>query len=67
MKNEAKWDPEKKKGTYGSNIHHGEVVLGTKIEDGGVPECSQDLAAKKGVMGAQQILKDTYERIKANR
>ncbi len=57
MKGEAKWNPETGKGTYGSNIHHGEVKINSKFLNGGNSASGQNLAAKNGVDGAKRIMK----------
>ncbi len=62
MKGEAKWDPETGKGTYGNNIHHGEVRLGSKFLNAGPSEVGQNLSGKKGTDGAKQILRNSYKK-----
>ena len=62
-KNNAHWDPETGKGTYGHSIHHGETIPGYKIAEGQNPsESGQNLAGKKGTDAAKRMLQKYYKK-----
>ncbi len=52
---------ENKKGSYSDKIHHGEVLRGASflLEK---PSEQQNLAAKKGIDGAKNILSKNYKK-----
>jgi len=56
MNRESKYNTDRSTGSYNRPVHHGEVVMGSKVRNDAPSTLEQNLAAPEGISLAKRLL-----------